>query len=170
MNLEFQKQRADGRGFTLIETLVYISVLFIILELAFVAMYRSMDASTGLRRNASDITRALDAGERWREDVRGATQPLRLEHMGDNESVLHIPQTHGEVAYRFSSNSVARQAGHGEWFPLLNNVQASNFIADPREKVAAWRWELELRHYRKSLTQMRPLFTFISVAGGDSTK
>src|SRR3954470_14151221 len=82
MNLGRQKRQRFARihpkafrcGFTLIEMLVYMGMLFLILGMAYIAMYRSMDASAGLRRNANDITRALETGELWREDVRGATR------------------------------------------------------------------------------------------------
>lgn len=150
-------------AFTLIETLVYMSMLFIILGLGYAAMYRSMDASAGLRRDASDITQALDAGERWRQDVRDATQPIRLEH-GDNQQILlRIPRADTEVIYRFESNNVTRRVGQGEWAPALEHVNVSNFIPNPREKVTAWKWEVELQSYRKSPTRLKPLFTFIAV-------
>jgi type II secretory pathway pseudopilin PulG len=157
-------------AFTLIETLVYMSMLFVILGLGYAAMYRSMDASAGLRRNASDITHALDAGERWRDDIRQATRPIRLENAGDQEILLHIPQANGEVTYRFSNNSVSRRGPHANWLPALEHVKVSNFISDPRQKVTAWRWEVELQPYRKSLTRLHPLFTFIAAPAPNSAK
>src|SRR5689334_14852610 len=79
MNLRDSIPQREDKAFTLIELLVYMSMLLVIIALGYTALYRSMDASTGLRRNASDITHALNAGERWREDVRAATRPLRIE-------------------------------------------------------------------------------------------
>lgn len=152
-----------ARGYTLIELLVYISVAFLILELGYAAMYKSMDASAGLRRNANDISSALSAGEHWRDDVRHATAPLRVEKIREDETVLHIPQHQGEVAYRFSANAVARRTGGGDWTPVLEHVKDSEFLADQRQKALAWRWEVELQSYRKAMTRMRPLFTFIAV-------
>ena len=149
-------------AFTLIECLVYMMMFFVVMGLGYAAMYRSMDASTGLRRNAADITQALDAGERWRDDVRAATQPLHLEQNGE-EVLLHIPRADTEVTYRFSSNNVSRRVGSAEWSGALEHVNNSTFISDPRTKVAAWKWEVELQPYRKSLTRLHPLFTFIAV-------
>jgi Tfp pilus assembly protein PilE len=63
------------RGYSLIECLVYIAVLAVVLNLSFVAYYRYEQHTRSLRRNADDITRALRAGERWREDVRTAIAP-----------------------------------------------------------------------------------------------
>lgn len=151
------------RGYTLIEMLVYMGVAFLVLGLASAAMYRSMDASDGLRRNAGDISSTLSAGERWREDVRRANGPLRLEKIDENETVLHIPQKHGDVVYGLSSNAVTRQVAAGSRTPVLDHVKASDFVADQRGKVLAWRWEVELLPYRKAMTRTRPLFTFLAV-------
>jgi len=170
MNLRCSRQTREHDAFTLIEVLFYMSLLVIIIALGYTAMYRSMDASRGLRRNAADITQALDAGERWRSDVRAATQPLRVESIGDNETLLHIPQANVEVTYRFTANSVTRRVGSAEWVPALEHVSKSAFLSDPRQKVTAWKWEVELQHYQKSLTRLQPLFTFIAVPVGIQTK
>jgi type II secretory pathway component PulJ len=151
------------RGFTLIEMLVYMSLAFLVLGLASAAMYKSMDASAGLRRNSTDIARALSAGEQWRDDVRHAAAPPRLEKSGETEIIFHIPLSHSEVAYAFSSNAVIRRVGDGNWVPVLEHVKDSNFTEDQRQKVLAWRWEVELQSYRKAMTRTRPLFTFIAV-------
>jgi Tfp pilus assembly protein FimT len=168
VNLRYGSCRRQA--YTLIEMLVYMSLLFVLMALGYAAMYKSMDASTGLRRNASDITQALNAGERWREDVRAATGPLRIEKINDEETRLHIPQAHGAVIYRFASNSVSRRVGSAEWAPALEHVNNSTFIADPRQKVTAWKWEVEMQPYRKSLTRLHPLFTFLAVPVAAQTK
>ena len=164
------KLKPGQSGFTLIEALVYMAVLFVIVGMAYTAMYRSMNASAGLRRNANDIESALKAGERWREDVREAVRPPRVENVGHNETILHLPQARGEVSYRFSDNRVSRRSGQSEWFALLENVKVSTFIADQRSKVTAWRWEVELRPYRKRISSIPPLFTFISVPSANSSQ
>ena len=152
-----------GGGYTLIEMLVYMGVAFLILGLSSAAMYRSMDASAGLRRNATDISSTLSAGERWRDDVRHAAGPLHVEKNADGETVLHIPQQHGEIVYGLSTNVVTRQVAAGSWTPVLEHVKASDFVTDQRGKVLAWRWEVELLPYRKAMTRTRPLFTFIGI-------
>lgn len=162
MNLRCSTQSRGHKAFTLLECLVYISMLIVIMALGYTAMYRSMDASTGLRRNASDITQALNAGERWRDDVRAAIQPIRVERTSDDETLLHIPQSNAEVVYRFASNSVSRRLGSAEWAPALEHVSSSTFVSDSRQRVTAWKWEVEMQPYRKSLTRLRPLFTFLA--------
>jgi type II secretory pathway pseudopilin PulG len=160
--MKLARQTNRRRAFTLIELLVYMSLFVVVVGLGYAAMYRSMDASKGLRRNAEDITQALDAGERWRDDIRAATQPPRLEQSGE-ETILHIPRANTEVTYRFASNNVSRRVGSGEWSTALEHVNASNFISDQRTKVTAWKWEIEMQPYRKSLTHLKPLFTFLAV-------
>jgi hypothetical protein len=80
------------------------------------------------------------------------------------EIILHIPEAHAEVAYRFSSDTVSRRIANGEWAPVLDRVKTSAFIDDRRKNTTAWVWEVELQTYRKSLTRTRPLFTFIAAA------
>src|SRR5262245_40944303 len=53
-------------GMMLIDCLAYIALLALILTMAFAAFYRANDYSRELSRNTADITRALQAGERWR--------------------------------------------------------------------------------------------------------
>ncbi len=153
---------AARRGFTLIECLVYVSVLAVVLGVAFTAFYRCWDNSMGVRRNAEDIERTLKAGERWRADVRSATGPLVVEKT-DQEQVLHIPQAGGEILYLFSLGEVQRRASpDASWVQLLPKVTSSRMEADARREVRAWRWELELAVYRKG-ARIRPLFTFEAV-------
>lgn len=164
-----RRLRASG-GFTLIECLIYMSVLFVIMGVGYVAMYRSMDASAGFRRNGTDISQALKAGERWRADVRNAAASLRVETTRDGDTILHVPQAHGQIDYLITSNSVSRRIGKKDWVPILEHVKTASFVADRREKVTAWRWEIELQVYRKQVGRLRPLFTFIAVPAKLSTQ
>ncbi len=161
-NQKFRSSHSRIDAFTLIEMLVYMGVMVIVLGIAYAATYRSMDASAALRRNANDISRALGAGERWRADMRNAKSPPQIETLGA-ETILHMPQPNGEIAYRFTSNSILRRVQPGPWAVILRDVQNSAMLADRRDNVTAWRWELELQTSRKAITRTRPLFTFISV-------
>ncbi len=152
----------SAHAFTLIECLVYMSVLFVFIGLGYVAMYKSMDSSAGFRRSAADMAQALKTGEHWREDIRNATGPIRVENAG-NEIILHIPQPQTEVDYQFSSNNISRRIGQQDWTTVLEHVQNSNFFDDRRQTVTAWRWEVELQNYRKLPSRTRPLFTFVAV-------
>ena len=149
-------------GFTLIEVLVYMGLLFLIMGMAYAAMYRSMDASTALRRNANDIVQTLKIGEQWRDDVRSVTGPIRSDNT-DQQTTLHLPHGQAEVEYRFSTNAVSRRVGSEDWAVVLDHVKNSAFINDRREKVLAWRWEIELQPSRKRISRIQPLFTFLAV-------
>ena len=94
-------------GFMLIECMVYIGAVVVILGVAFAVFYECSDHCVGLRRNVEDITRALHAGERWREDVRRAVSPVEC-LTSDNGPQMRIPQAASVVYYQFTSSGVWR--------------------------------------------------------------
>lgn len=157
------------QGISLIEMLVYMSVLVVILGVGYSALYRCLDHSRALRRSADDIANALHAGEDWRIDVRAASGNIQLENMRD-EQIVRLPGKRGEVSYRFADHTIFRRLGHNEWSPLLADVKASNFVHDQRSQVTAWRWELELQPHARKLASVKPLFTFLAVPTGDPPK
>jgi hypothetical protein len=157
----FQNRARLQQGFFLEEALVYIAVLLTLLGVGFSALYRSIDSSLGLRRNADDIATAIHAGERWRADVRAADSKAWLEK-NSPEAILHLPSSQGEIAYRSAPLAVYRRVGSGPWVCALTNVASSIMESDSRQNIIAWRWELELQHRAKG-SYIRPLFTFTSV-------
>jgi len=165
-------RRSKAAGFQLIEALVYIAVVFVVLGAGYEALYLCIDSSITLRRNADDITNALLAGERWRADVRLADRHIRVEKT-PAEQIAYLEGARVEVAYRFSTNAVLRRVGDAPWVRLLANVRSSVMEADPRRQVTAWRWELELQPRQQANMKpgrIRPLFTFIAVPEGSSSK
>jgi Tfp pilus assembly protein FimT len=167
--LDVPKRKPSSRAFSLIEVMVYLSVLMVVLAVGYAAMYRSMDNSRALRRSTDDIANALHAGENWRGGVGGARGRIQF-RTNDTEQILRLPARRGEVSYRFATNTVFRRIGNNDWSFVLGNVAASSFVSDPRQNVAAWRWELELQTRTKQPGRVRPLFTFIAVPTGDSAK
>lgn len=152
------------RGYMMTELLVYMALLFVILGMGYAAVYNYIDHSVALRRSAEDILRALNAGERWRADVRAAST-VRVENTA-GEQCLYLGEKGGEVAYRFSQGAVSRRVGSGPWIVVLSSAKASSMTADPRRQVTAWRWDLELKPRARAsakASQVRPLFTFTSV-------
>jgi hypothetical protein len=149
-----------SQAFALIECLVYIGLVALLLGLGTVAFYRCFDNMNGLRRNANDITRAVQAGELWRNDIRAAARAIQID---ETDQTIRIPQQDREVFYKFADTGVFRKTGtNAPWLPLLSKVQSSQMISDPRAHVTAWRWELELQTARKD-ARVRPLFTFLAV-------
>ena len=167
-----QSPPASNRAYLMIEALVYIAVVFVLLGAGYAAMYRCIDNSIALRRNADDITSALHAGERWRADVRSATSQARLETT-DAGQLLSFESPRGPVSYRFSTNAVLRSVGAGPWTRLLPNVKSSTMKSDPRQYASPWCWELELAPRTQGSVKpgrVRPLFTFIAVPEGNQSK
>ena len=76
-------------AYMLIEAMVYVGALFVLLGAGYAAVYRCIDRSVALRRNAEDITSALQTGERWRADVRLATGGARLDNPEAGQ-LLHL--------------------------------------------------------------------------------
>jgi hypothetical protein len=152
-------------GIMIGECLVYISIWSVLMGLAFTAFYRTLDNARALRRNAADIVRAVNTGERWREDVRGATRPIRLVAMeGSMDQALHIPGREGEVIYYFTGTNMLRRANvDAPWVEALGGVKTSRMQRDARDRVASWRWELELNPGKRKV-KLRPLFTFQAAA------
>jgi hypothetical protein len=156
----------------MIEALVYIAVIGALLGAGYAAMYRCIDSSLALRRNADDIANALHAGERWRADVRAAASQIRVEDT-DAGQLLYLESARGPAIYRFSTNAICRRLGEGPWVRLLPNVKSSSMAADRREHVTAWRWELELAPRTQGSVKpgrVRPLFTFVAVPERTSAK
>jgi hypothetical protein len=147
------------------ETLVYIGLLFVVLGLGYAVVYRCIEQSILLRRSTEDMARVLDAGERWRADVRAASAGISSEGAQSNQ-LVYLKNTRGEVTYRFAGGAVARRVSEGPWIPVVSNVKASAMVPDSRREVSAWRWEVELQPRKRASAQpgrVRPLFTFIAV-------
>ena len=150
------------RGMALLDCLAYLSLFALILGMAFVVFYRATENFQNLSRDAAGIVRALRAGEQWRQDVRLATNPPRLETK-DGEAVLHLTLPGGEGRYAFRDGTVFRQAlPNTNWIAVLPAVKSSLMQRQPRQYVTAWRWEVELQG-RQKVARVRPMFTFQAV-------
>lgn len=153
---------APHHGLCLVECLVYIGVLAVIIAVAGAAYARVLDHVRHTRRVAADISRALDAGERWRADVRRLTAPPRLVEEGSLQA-LHLPAGTNEIVYFFDGSNVVRRVNATpDWAAFLPRVKASRFLPDPRQHVSAWRWEIELQPGPRH-GHLAPLFSFTAV-------
>ena len=161
------KSRAR-HGYLMIEVLVYIGLVFMLLGIGYLAMYRCINNSVALRRNADDITTALHVGERWRSDIRSATAAPVIE-TSNSEQVLHLPNRDREILYLYSREALFRRSGEGPWVQVLTNIKSSVIAADSRQTVTALRWELELAT-REKHHHVRPLFTFIGLSAVKPTQ
>jgi hypothetical protein len=124
----------------------------------YIALFRCIDNSVALRRNADDISKVLHLGERWRADVRSVTGNIRLKTTNLVE-IASLPTSRGQIIYCFATNTVSRSYNGGPWSQLLTNVASSTMSVDARQTLTAWKWELELVPRRNS-SRIHPLFTF----------
>ena len=155
-------------GYLLVQCLVYLSVIMILVGLALGAFYRAFIHSARLQRASTQILQSLQAGERWRSDVRAATGTIQRDE-NEGAAVLLLPQTSGEVAYTFRDQSIWRRSGSDQaWQPVLKNVKSARFDPVSRSRVQAWRWELELNVTNRPV-RLHPLFTFQAVPGFNRT-
>lgn len=150
------------RAFTIVEMLVYIGMLSIVLGLGYGGYQRGQRNAVLLRRNVNDMARALDAGERWRADLRRATAMPRVVQTA-SRAEMRIPQPAGTVVYFLENGTVWRQKANAVAADaFLSGVQASRMMMDRASSVTSWRWEVELRSDPKAV-RIRPLFTFQAV-------
>jgi hypothetical protein len=149
------------QAYLMIEVLIYIGMVFLLLGIGYMAMYRCINNSVALRHNADDITTVLHAGEHWRADIRSSTGPPRIE-TSDWEQVIHLPGRDAETLYLYSHEAMFRRHGEGPWVQVLTNIKSSVITADESHATTSLRWELELASRGKP-HRIRPLFTFIAV-------
>ena len=158
----FPARCSTRSGYMLVECLVYISVLMILLGLGFAAFYSCWDKSKSLRYHADDITRALRVGEHWRADIRSATGRIVV-HTADDGQMVEIPRGRDAVVYVFTAGQLSRKlASADQWTVVLPKVATSEMQADPRTRVTAWRWDVELVPTRAQV-RIPPRFTFEAV-------
>jgi hypothetical protein len=161
------RNKSDLRqAFSLLECLVYLAAFFIVLGVA-VAAYHEMDSqSRAFTRNSADIVRTTQAGERWREDVRHATNIALLQ----NAQEFRFAGPTGTVTYLFRDGVVWRQGvGEKQPMPFLSQVKSSVMKADARRQVIAWQWDVELQTKRTNAV-VRPLFTFLAVPAKEAAR
>lgn len=157
----FRRNRKQNSGIMLLECVAYVAGLAVVMGLAYAAYYRCAASSNRMRRNATDITKVLQCGERWREDVRRATGNLFVTNANERQTV-RIPQKGGAIIYIFEKGAIKRSVNGTAWNLLLPNVKASQIKKEERKHVVAWRWEVELNARKDA--KMRPLFTFLAVS------
>jgi hypothetical protein len=163
MKIRRQLRTTNDRGMLLVDCLIYLAVTALLVGLGVALYLRCLDAASGLSRNADDIAEATALGERWREDLRLAVAPPFHDETGG--SSLVIPQAVGETVYRFGYDSVWRKAADSrEWARLLDRVVRAEWNPEVREHVVAWHLDLEMKSKKRN-ARVRPLFSFIGVAG-----
>ncbi len=175
------KLRASGlreEGYLMTEALVYIGAVGVLLTVGLIAMFRCVDSSLVLRRNANDIARAVHIGELWRSEIRVATNAVWLREPGGD--ILQLEGPAKRVQYRLAEGALYRRIDSGPWGRALEQVKASDMHRAAGDqgrgssgegrggfKGEIWHWDLELQPRSRgpvAAARMRPLFTFIAVS------
>lgn len=164
MNAACLKQRTRHQhGMMLVECLIYLAISSILVSLGIALYLRCLDSATNFGRNADDIAGALSVGERWRADLREANAAPQVSGVESPEFI--IPQAKGNVVYRFANGMIwRRQASETGWSHLLERVASATWNSESRTHVTAWHLDIEMKT-RKPHVRVRPLFSFIGVAG-----
>lgn len=164
----------DRRGVTLIEVLVYIVLFSAFMLVAFNTYYSSKNQARNMQWNAIKIIQVMNAGERWRQDIRDATSPPQLiqallPNPDDTPDIielasLKIIKPSETNWYVFRGDQVFRMSSllPTQWESVMDKVNSSTMAEEQRGEVAAWRWEVELKT-KTTNAPTRPLFTFLSV-------
>lgn len=157
-------RRPATGGYTLIECLVYIVVLLSILAVGFGALNRIWTVSAQIRRESDDLRAVLNAGERWREDIRQSTGAIRSEREGENQVLIVRAGATNEVQWAFDGGRVLRREGSDStWVPLLSRVRRSRAGEEVRHDIPTWRWDVEFEPVSKKARFQRA-FSFVAVA------
>lgn len=164
MKQHLQIHRRFQRGLCLTECLAYIAVLGVLISVGGFTVAKAWDQSRALSRSTADIQRTVNAGERWRADIRAAHARIEAISIAEGEA-LRIPTATGTVEYLWVEGELRRRANdQAPWITILPRVKASRMQSELRANVAAWRWEIELEPSQKK-SRLRPLFTFLAVPG-----
>lgn len=150
-------------GTTLIECLIYIAVVTMLLGMGISLLSKMIGFHRDLERNAADIARCLNAGERWRADLRRATGPVRTFRDGRND-MMEIPTGEEHVLYRYDQYHLWRHTTDTS-VPILalKELTRCEFIQEARSHTKTWRWEVELRTLKR-VVNVQPRFTFLAVS------
>ena len=168
MKIRSGHARGAQQGIMLVECLVYLSVFFVLSGVAGACFYRALEATRQLHRQTATIVQVMDAGERWRADVRQAVAAPTVAVEGEAQ-LLRIPTAEGgEVDYHFFAGQLFRRgAVDRNWARILSGLRSTSFQASDRGGVPAWRWDLEVSSSLKQV-RLRPIFSFQAVVGGFS--
>lgn len=168
MKLARKNYCRSKHGISLIQCLVYISLLGVMISVGGYTVAKALDQHRALAHNVNDIQKAVSIGEHWRSDIRAATGRIISTRDGSNQ-MLTIPTRAGEVVYEIRDCELRRRASPAaSWVPLHDAVRGSQMESFSQAGVTAWRWDLELKSSAKK-ARVRPEFTFTAVPGKEAT-
>lgn len=159
MNPRPDSIRARFRGLTLIECLVYLSMLLAISAVAFSSVQRLWTATGHISAATDDCAGALRAAEQWRADVRSARATVTVEDEGRR---CQVQGTEGMIVWSHGMGGLWRQVGNRPAALWVARVEVCRFKEDPRKHVKALRCDVILRP-RSVRARQAPVFSFLAV-------
>ena len=162
MNTLPKRRAASEHGTSLIELLVYMALFVVVVGFATAAFFDCWSSTKILHRDADDIARALDIGERWRADVRGATGVVQsIVVNGSRNNCAFPPRRRRGSTYIFANGTKSAvgtvlTAPIHLWLSGRQIVTNANPMRAGRVAVHG-AGELELKPARKEAL-VRPLF------------
>ena len=152
-------QRSGSGGYTLLELLVYISVLLVISGIAMSSVNRLWSSAGNAAASTDDHGAALRAAEQWRLDVRTAAAPITIEEQGHR---CLIPNPSGDITWHLTNGVLSRKVADRPVHLRLPRVFDARFATDARTNVTAVRCDLVLVP-RSSKARTAPAFSFLAV-------
>ncbi len=148
-------------GWMLIQWLIYLVVMAFIANAATRFYYSADLASRYMARTGSNVSRTMDIGHRWRQEIR-ASESVTVDRAGAG---LTIRTRQGATIRYFSEDQILyRMAGDKPPGKILEQVSDIAFARDdyPESGVVAWRMAISLKDYRPS-TLAAQVFHFTAV-------
>lgn len=156
---------ARASGATLVEMLVFFSLLLVLMAIGFAAYDRVWFESRQLERRADAVRGLTQFGERWREDIRSASGPPAIHVDGRG---MDIPMGALVVTWRIDGKpAFLSRTAEGERFQLAPwPLSGGSFSRIPRPNCTGWATDIRLLASRSA--PRPPVLRFIAASSGTS--
>lgn len=152
-------------GATLVEMLVFFSLLLVLMGIGFAAYDRVWFESRRLEQRADAVRGLVQFGERWREDVRSASGPPSVHADGRG---MDIPVGTRVVTWRFEGKpAFLSRTVEGEPFQLAPwPLWGGTYSRIPRTNCTGWASDIQLLPSRSA--PRPPVLRFIAASSRTS--
>ncbi len=151
------------RHMTLVEVLVYMSLVALVSGLAIRIFFGGMDAAATVRSSSERVLNTFRQGDRWREDI----QKAKRVEAGQDRTALRLVKDNGDIIhYRLQEHDLHRIRHDSEngrtATVVVKKVQNCRFTPFPADNPRGWKMALELQT-KQDKSKIDPLFDFIAV-------
>jgi hypothetical protein len=155
--------RESDSGATLVEVLVFFSLLLVFMAIGFAAYDRVWFESRRLEQRADAVRGLTQFGERWREDIRSASGPPLIHVDGRG---MDIPVGTRVVTWKFEGKpAFLSRTAQGERFQLAPwALSGGSFSRIPRPNCTGWATDIQFLASRSA--PRPPVLRFIAASSG----